>query len=204
MVDAVDRRDIRAGNWKNKFLEKYALNSITRGYFCNSCFAHIVETTGKQVNKRLYIGPGRDGSSDDKLAVNCKYMPHNTEVPRNKVWETLGYRKTTYGEYEDQGWVLMENQRRLDHKIEFSVTDRPSRLVILLHPYASKPKGIADDDEVESHAYNCSIDILNPDEDAAYFFDMTQSAFFNEGKKNRFPDPVTDKSTTFDKKQKKK
>ena len=41
LINAVDRRDVRDGQWKNKFLERYALNSITRGYFCNSCFHHI-------------------------------------------------------------------------------------------------------------------------------------------------------------------
>ena len=42
-------------------------------------FKHLSDI-GHDKNKRIYIGPGRDGSSDDKIPVDLKFDPQNTFV----------------------------------------------------------------------------------------------------------------------------
>ena len=41
-------------------------------------------------NKRVYIGPGRDGSSDDKISVDCKFYPANTKINIPQPWKDAG------------------------------------------------------------------------------------------------------------------
>ena len=59
--------------WKDNVLQSFAIkdDQDCRQWFMDSCFKHL-EDLGKDKNKRIYIGPGRDGSSDDKIAIDCK------------------------------------------------------------------------------------------------------------------------------------
>ena len=44
------------------------------------------EWATKRKNHRVYIGPGADGSSDDKIAVDLKYEPKNTQISFKNSW----------------------------------------------------------------------------------------------------------------------
>jgi len=88
------------GNW-------YRRTSVNDD-FLEACFTHLSDL-GKTSNKRIYIGPGRDGTSDDKIPIDCKFDPQNTSVPYNKRWNEEGYLKTTYSYHDGSGWHLIEN-----------------------------------------------------------------------------------------------
>ena len=76
-------------------------------------------------NKRIYIGPGRDGSSDDKISVDCKFEPRNTKVAFSKTWRAQGFVKTSYAYVEtaNEGkgaWKLVQDQEDLTHDVNLS------------------------------------------------------------------------------------
>ena len=52
-------------------------------------FTHLRDL-GMQKKKRIYIGPGRDGSSYDKISVDLKFDPLNTYVIYNRLWRDTG------------------------------------------------------------------------------------------------------------------
>jgi len=54
-------------SWKSQVFYQFRIKSDTevRDYFLNNCIKHLSDL-GREKNKRIYIGPGRDGSSDDK------------------------------------------------------------------------------------------------------------------------------------------
>jgi hypothetical protein len=82
----------------------------------NMCFQHVKDVTGKDSNKRIYIGPGRDGSSEDKMPINIKFDPQNTEVPRNKNWGQQNYKKISFAWYDgEDDWDIVECQHPLEH-----------------------------------------------------------------------------------------
>ena len=58
-------------------------------------FKHF-EDLGKETNERICIGPGRDGSADDKVAVDLKFAPTNTKATSHKMSKEQGYVKTTF------------------------------------------------------------------------------------------------------------
>ena len=58
--------------------------------FCEGAFQYL-EDIGKKINTRIYIGPGRDGSSDEKIALDFKFNPMNTKVSFPKAWQHQGY-----------------------------------------------------------------------------------------------------------------
>ena len=100
---------------------------------CESVFTHLRDM-GKTKNKRIYIGPGRDGSSDDKIAVECKFKPTSTEVPYNKTWVTQAYQKTTWAKMRDANWDCVEDQAPLSRKTVFAADERPEYLAVFIHP----------------------------------------------------------------------
>jgi hypothetical protein len=59
-------------------------------------------------NKRVYIGPGRDGSSEDKISVDCKFYPANTKIHSPQQWRDAGYLKTTFGYWPPEDCLLQQ------------------------------------------------------------------------------------------------
>ena len=100
--------------------------------FCEGLFGHI-EDCGKKKNKRVYIGPGRDGSSNDKVSVDCKFTPLNTESTYSKTWLEAGYVRTTFA-YKNDKWSLLEHQVPMDAATYCPADDRPDRVAIMFHP----------------------------------------------------------------------
>ena len=79
-------------------------------------------------NKRVYIGPGRDGSSDDEISVDVKFYPANTRINTPQSWKDAGYLKTTFGYWPPEDspnntelgeWLVVDNQASLDTTFTF-------------------------------------------------------------------------------------
>ena len=58
--------------WKKEVFKHYRIleNVNTRKWYMDLCTQHVRDILGKEKNKRFYIGPGRDGSSEDKVSVD--------------------------------------------------------------------------------------------------------------------------------------
>ena len=116
---------------------------------------------GKGKNKRLYIGPGKEDNTDDKIAVDRKVGRKNTKVEFNRAWHQHGYKKTSFGLFtvtDNDGktrdvWTLIECQVGLDTILDLEKLEVDGTLghikeaVIILHPHCSDPMKIVEDGE---------------------------------------------------------
>jgi hypothetical protein len=156
LIDAVPEGT--DGLWKDEFLNHYSITGENRAKFLADCFGHL-DDLGKAKNKRIYIGPGRDGSSDDKIAIDCKFSPQNTKVTYNKTWKQLQYVKTSYALFEGEGrncWMIIEDQADIDTVVNLHTLEcgkRPTKLVVMCHPMCNIPAGLCDDNEEPLAAY---------------------------------------------------
>ena len=110
----------------------------------DNCVTHVIEMhegRDRPKNKRIYIGPGRDGSSVDKLSVDLKFDPFNTKMTIPKIWRDEGYVKTTFMlrtsrcslEEFHEGWTMIEDA--VHHAVSQEFHDeKPDRIAIILHP----------------------------------------------------------------------
>ena len=56
------------------------------------------EKKGKTRNFRMYIGPGSDGSSADKLSLDLKFNPWDTAITFRPEWRSMS--KTVFTQYD--------------------------------------------------------------------------------------------------------
>ena len=104
----------------------------------NALFQHL-EDLKKDSNKRIYIGPGRDGSSDDKIAVDCKFNPQNTKITFSKSWERAGYKKTTFAySLGKDSWDLIEHNEALGGVTKIASEDQVKKIAIFIYPILMK------------------------------------------------------------------
>ena len=109
------------GDWKNKVFENLRLTDEdcdeSHTDCCDNAFKYL-DDLDKRMNKRIYICPGRDGSSDDKIALDLKFDLMSTKVSIPKLWKQQGYVKTTFILMSDTQsartacklWTLVEEQ----------------------------------------------------------------------------------------------
>ena len=64
------------------------------------------EDIGKTRNHRTYIGPGADGSSDDKIAVELRYRSQDNKLTFDTPWRD--YVKTTFVQFRGEDWRCKE------------------------------------------------------------------------------------------------
>ena len=133
LIDKVAASEIDAGNWKYEIFKHLDIGDD----LLDSIFTHLDEI-GATKNKRIYIGPGRDGSSDDKIPIDCKFSPMSTAIAFVKKWEADGYVKTTCAQYEsntdrDDEWSTIEDEEPLKTVTTFG-SERPVKLAIFIHP----------------------------------------------------------------------
>ena len=83
----IELPDDYESKWKTEVFYNFPItpNEECRSWFNDGCFRHLADL-GKDRNKRIYIGPGRDGSSDDKISIDCKFENDNTKVPFSRSW----------------------------------------------------------------------------------------------------------------------
>ena len=130
--------------WKDDVFSVHDIKEVVNNDALNGMIRHVQEIqTGKKrtSNKRIYIGPGRDGSSDDKISVDLKFDPSNTKVTCPPIWKQQGYKKKTFMLVDrsvgGKTWVVIEDSVRLDEVKEFSA-QQPEQVAILLHPTIQK------------------------------------------------------------------
>ena len=56
------------------------------------------EQKGKTRNFRMYIGPGSDGSSAEKLSLDLKFNPWDTAITFRPAWRSIS--KTVFTQYD--------------------------------------------------------------------------------------------------------
>ena len=118
----------RSQGWKNVFRpDMVRFEDLDRLFD-----AHVEE--GKRRNFRVYVGPGADGSSDDKLAIDMKFTPQNTKVNYPTMWKE--FRKTVLTKIEGV-WKVDSCNVELSDIFEFEIT--PDRCAIFLHPNYEEP-----------------------------------------------------------------
>ena len=96
LIDAVPQEALDRGAWKHEVFRELGAANIMNSDALKACFDHL-EDLSKTRNKRIYIGPGRDGSSEDKISIDCKFYPQNTKVTYPHKWLHGGIKKTTSG-----------------------------------------------------------------------------------------------------------
>ena len=77
------------GTWKDNAFQFLGLHGVDNHELRSEFFGHVfdhLKDLGKEKNKRIYIGPGRDGSSSDKISIDCKFDPQNTKVTSSRAW----------------------------------------------------------------------------------------------------------------------
>ena len=121
-----------------------------RKWVMDNCTQHVRDMRGKASNKRLYLGPGRDGSSDNKVSVDVKFYSNSTKVTENPYLKSLGYCKTSFAykrdaEKQKDEWIIIEDQAELDN--EEILSDPAPQMVIIIHPMYST--SVEDDKAVE-------------------------------------------------------
>ena len=134
-ISEVPLPDHKHAMWMNEVFYEFpiATDQETRNYFMNHCFMHLADL-GKEKNKRIYIGPGRDGSSHDKISVDCKFMSSTTKIVYSTYWINWGFKKSAFVLLEegDTNWKMIEDQVEL--WFETQLDDRVYRMVVIIHP----------------------------------------------------------------------
>jgi hypothetical protein len=184
LEEKVDRDDRAQGSWKSKIFHNFILartdDGQERADFCNSAFKHL-EDLGKTTNKRIYIGPGRDGSSDDEISIDLKFGPTSTKVTYNRMWKERGYVKTTLVPVEDRKtankWAVAELQAPLEDTVELGtiyeklyakgVDGKITRLVAIIHPNVPYP-GV--DNAPDPTAYTAVDAALDYEDEISCFY----------------------------------
>ena len=107
--------------WNEVVFNYIQLEGLDGQAFFEHVFDHVNDM-GKSKNKRIYIGPGRDGSSDDKISIDCKFDSLNTKVSYSRVWAQKGFVKTSYANVTDIArgthWEMIEDEVDLDSNVK--------------------------------------------------------------------------------------
>ena len=111
-----------------------------RKWVMDHCTQHVRDMRGKESNKRLYLGPGRNGSSDNKISVDVKFYSNSTKITENPYLKAQGYCKTSFAYERDaetqvDNWYVIEDQAELDN--EYLLSDQTPQMVIIIHPMYS-------------------------------------------------------------------
>ena len=130
--------------WKHEVFKHYKIldNANQRKWCMDHCTQHVRDILGREKNKRLYIGPGRDGSSFDKISVDVKFHSRNTQpmMPENKYLRQQGCVKSSFGyeldeETQTDTWIVLEDQ--VDMRDEKVLKEAYAQLVVIIHPMFS-------------------------------------------------------------------
>ena len=165
-------------------------------------FFREAEQRNKKRNHRVYIGPGADGSTDDKIAVDLKYDPKNTKITFRSSWKEEGYCKSTWVLYGRE-WQLLEECEALGHIEYFEEGMVPDKLITFIHPsqdedalrptfnHFSARLTVREFEQIDGtnneDAKACYLNLSLDDPDGKYFV----------------PDPAEAKTVTLNKRQKK-
>ena len=106
MVAAAPEGSVKNGTWKNDVFSVHEIREVINKRALDGMVQHVRELQiaknkeraliRRAQNKRIYIGPGRDGKTDDKISVDVKFDPSTTKITCPANWKSMGYRKTTF------------------------------------------------------------------------------------------------------------
>ena len=99
LVAAGPEESVSDGTWKNDVFSVHDIREVARNDALDGMIQHVKEIQKdkkRTSNKRIYIGPGRDGSSDDKISVDLKFNPSNTKVTCPPIWKQQGCKKISF------------------------------------------------------------------------------------------------------------
>ena len=140
--------------WKYEVFKHYRIidDLEHRKWIMDNCVQHVRDMRGKDSNKRLYLGPGRDGSSDNKVSVNVKFHSNSTKITENPYLKSQGFCKTSFAyerdaETQTDEWQVVEDQVTLDEDTQLS--DQTPQMVIIIRPMYSTS---VNDDKVAEDA----------------------------------------------------
>ena len=127
--EQVSDDDFKERIWRYKVFEYLRLvdedSDCPRTIFCDKAFQNLNDLD-KRTNSSIYIGPGRDGTSADKIRVDLKFDPKQTAVSVPRTWTENGIVKTTYclvvnrsASYElGRRWTWLEEQVPLESSFQ--------------------------------------------------------------------------------------
>ena len=130
LIDSVDEAHVANEGWKH-FFDVESLQGEDIGIlFEEASFKNTIR------NHRTYIGPGADGSSDDKIAVDMKYNAKETTVTFKDEWRTwcktvISLHQTPDGDTE---WRMTQCGAPVQEVYYFEANDRPSKCAVIIHP----------------------------------------------------------------------
>ena len=114
------------GEWKYGFKMSSFCATILNLLFTEA------DQKGKTRNFRMYIGPGSDGSSADKLSFDLKFNPWDTAITFRREWRSMS--KTVFTQCDPfETWYTCRSDVWLDDVKTFY--PRPMRCVVVVHPY---------------------------------------------------------------------
>ena len=129
-------------------------------------------------NHRTYIGPGADGSSNDKICVEFRYRSKDNSVRFDTPWND--YVKTTYVQFHGEKWKCIEAEIPVG---EVNQTGMPDRTIMFVQPRA----------DVRPTAYLSKAS--EGDDDCDFHFTTYENL------RSFRPDLTVDKKVTMNKKQ---
>ena len=116
---------VRFGAWKYEFKMSKLTTTIL-----NLLFAEA-EQKGRTRNFRVYIGPGSDGASADKLSLDLKFNPWGAAISFGL--ESHPMSKTVFTQYDpSESWCTEQQDAWPDEVKTFC--HRPIRCLIVVHP----------------------------------------------------------------------
>ena len=129
-------------------------------------------------NHRTYIGPGADGSSNDKICVEFRYRSKDNSLRFDVPWND--YVKTTYVQHHGKEWECIETEIPIG---EVNPTGTPDRTIMFVQPKS----------DTRPTAYFSNVD--QSDGECDFHFTSYESL------RSFRPDLTVDKKITMNKKQ---
>ena len=130
IIDYIDPKFVRQRRWKIEFDVQQNIS----GDDIDMLFQEE-EDTGKTRSHRTYIGPGADGSSDDKIAVELRYHSKDNKLTFDPRWND--YVKTTFVQFRGEGWRCKEVDIPIGQVNDMSEDGvKPERSIMFVQPPA--------------------------------------------------------------------
>ena len=116
LIDQAPQDAVKQGAWEYDSFNYADDADEMLGSICT----HLGEL-GVAKNKGVCVGPGRDGSSDKKIAVDCAFGPKDASIPFSAEWSRKRCVKTTYGYCDDvYAWAQLEKELPLRESSSFA------------------------------------------------------------------------------------
>ena len=151
LIAAAPKDSVENKTWKNDIFSEHDIREIMNLSVLNGCVQHVEEIQKdrkRASNKRIYIGPGKDGTTDDKIAVEVRFDSSTTKVTTPATWKAEGYKKTSWIKVDRTDdspiWTMIEDSVPLEEVKDFQ-TRKPEFMVMLLHPEIQKKSKQIDD-----------------------------------------------------------